>query len=178
MAGIPVSAISNSPSQAYEVRVRIANTTTANYTALASGANGTTRLGLVFPEETIVEHVGFLPDVKAGSTATFSLGVAGSWNQANGPDGGTFGSATLPSGAMADANRMTEAVDLSGSGFTAGTYKPLQIHKSSGTNTSTASKLNNNVVPPGGQIYAHTSEDVAAITFSGVLVFRVRTKAR
>ncbi len=178
MPGIPVSSISNTPSIAAEERYRIANTTTAGYLALASGANGTTRLGLVVSEETTIEDVAFMPDAKPGSTVTFSVGVAGGYTQGAGPDTGVYAAATLPTGAMADANRATEAVDLSGSGFTNSTLKRLQIHKSTGQNTSTNSRLNNNVIPPGGQVYVHTSEDVSAVTFSGTLIIRTRTKSR
>lgn len=178
MPGIPVSSISNTPSITAEERYRIANTTTAGYLALASGANGTTALGLVVAEETTIEDVLFMPDAKPGSTVTFSVGVAGGYTQGAGPDTGTYASASLPTGLMADANRATEAIDLNGSSFTNGTLRRIPIHKSSGQNSNTNSRLNNNVIPPGGQVYVHTSENVAAITFTGTLIIRTRTKSR
>lgn len=180
MAGISVSSVKNFPSVNEHLTFRVASTATTGYTTLASGANGYTDLGVCFPEELVIVGAWFTPDAVPASTAGLALAVAGGYSNPTGVPANTYAAVTAPTGALADANRASQTATLTAAdGWTAGQLKGIPLHYSPGTtNSSTGSNLNNNVVPPGGRIYAYTGVDASGLTYRGTLVLRVETNRR
>lgn len=183
MAGIPVSSVKNFPSIEEHFDLAFVSTgTVAGFTTLPQSANGYTDLGVCLPEEAVIVGAWIAPEpgiALPASTAGLALVVAGGWVTSVGNEPITYQAVTAPTGAITDALRASETVSLlAADGWAAGQLKAIPIHKSSGTNTATGGRLNNNVVPPGGRIYLHNTSDPSGLTFRGRLVVRVQTNRR
>lgn len=173
MPGINGGSLVDSNDLTQEVHIRLANTATTNYTAVASGTNSYSALPYCPPKGAVITWFGFILDSAAPSgDAKLRLSVTGGYTQGGSGQLGTYTAATPVTGALAAANAATEELNLKN--LTRYVLTSGQIHPSP-TNTSALNQnLNNNKVPPGGRVSVYFADDQASNAWSGVLVVRFR----
>jgi hypothetical protein len=173
MAGVQVYAVDNSPSIVSEYAIRLSSGSVAGATQLNAAANSCTSLGIVATEELVVLGAWIKTDVVAAATCNLTLVQSGTFEQLGSGQGGSYDAAARPADgtAVTSAMRVTQTIDLN-AGVTANILKALTIHPASSGGT-----LNNNVIPPGGELYAHIAQ-ASSSSFVGTLIVRVTTKGR